>query len=70
MNTFDVCKPIDYFHTDGHGNIYNSEMNHYHGRLVRDCGGYRYIDSGVYLLSLAALGAIVVWLKILNGEVK
>lgn len=67
MNTFEVCKPIGVYYTDGHGNVYNSEMNRYHGRLV--CG-YRYIDSGVYLLSLAALGAIVEWLKILNGELK
>ena len=64
MNTFEGCKPIGVYYTDGHG---YSEMNRYHGRLV--CG-YRYIDSGVYLLSLAALGAIVEWLKILNGEVK
>ena len=70
MNTFEVCNPIGHYYTDGHGCVYNSEMNHYHGRLVRDNGDYRYIDSGVYLLSLAALGAIVEWLKILNGEVK
>ena len=70
VNTFKGCKPIGLYYTDGHGCVYNSEMNRYHGRLVRDCGGYRYIDSGVYLLSLAALGAIVVWLKILNGEVR
>ena len=70
MNTFEGCKPIGVYYTDVHGGVYNSEMNRYHGRLVCGCDGYRYIDSGVYLLSLAALGAIVEWLKILNGEVK
>lgn len=70
MNTFEGCERIGDYYTDGRGCVYNSEMNHYHGRLVRDCDGYRYIDSGVYLLSLPALGAIVEWLKILNGEVK
>ena len=70
MSTFEVCKPIGVYYTDGHGYVYNSEMNRYHGRLVYSSDGYRYIDSGVYLLSLAAIGAIVEWLKILNGEVK
>ena len=41
MNTFKGCKPIGVYYTDGHGCVYNSEMNRYHGRLVRDCGGYR-----------------------------
>ena len=67
MNTFEGCKPIGVYYTDVHGNVYNSEMNRYHGRLA---GGYRYIDSGVYLLSLTALGAIAEWLKVLNGGVK
>ena len=70
MNTFEVCKPIGVYYTDGHGYVYNSEMNRYHGKFVCVNNDYRYIDSGVYLLSLAALGAIVEWLKILNGEVK
>lgn len=70
MSTFEVCKPIGVYYTDGHGNVYNSEMNRYHGKLVCVNNDYRYIDSGVYLLSLAALGAIVEWLKILNGELK
>ena len=70
MSTFDKCRSIGDYHTDLDGCVYNYEMNCYHGRLVCSSDGYRYIDSGVYLLSLAALGAIVEWLKILNGVVK
>lgn len=70
MNDFEKCKRYGNYYVDQHGHVHNSELNRYCGRIVYDYADYRYLDSGVYLLTLSSLGAIVHWLKILNGEVK